>query len=177
LIVRLNRIGGRCRSALHAVRLVTRVLFVALRGLYRSWHLQDQAADPTFQAADPTFRRARHAAYRQLWAMLENVYWKLRESNSDASTLRTLLLDVDTLLAQIFLYIRESDQALLGQYVQSLQRLGAAAYALPKNEPVAWENAAPRAPDGLVDIDSITQEAVDLRNRVLQQVRRVLSSD
>jgi hypothetical protein len=170
LIVRLNRIGGRCRSALRAVRLVTRVLFVALRGLYRSWRAQDPAADPTF-------RRARHAAYRQLWAMLENVYWKLRESSSDASTLRALLLDVDTLLAQIFLYIRESDQALLSQYVQSLQRLGAAAYPSARNEPVAWENTARRAPDGLVDIDSITQEAVDLRNRVLQQVRRVMPSD
>jgi hypothetical protein len=109
--------------------------------------------------------------------MLENVYWKLRESNSDASTLRALLLDVDTLRAQVFLYIRESDQALLGQYVQSLQRLGAAACPLANNEPAAWENTARRAPDWLVDINSITQEAVDLRNRVLQQLRRVLSSD
>jgi hypothetical protein len=109
--------------------------------------------------------------------MLETVYWQLRESSSDASTLRALLLDVDTLLAQIFLYIRESDQALLSQYVQSLQRLGAAAYPLAKNEAVAWENTARRAPDGLVDIDSITQEAVDLRNRVLQQMRRVMPSD
>jgi len=48
---------------------------------------------------------------------------------------------------------------------------------LAKNEPVARENTAQRAPDRLVDINSITQEAVDLRNRVLQQVRRVVPSD
>ncbi len=109
--------------------------------------------------------------------MLETVYWQVRESSSDASTLRALLLNVDAFLAQIFLYIRESDQALLSQYVQSLQRLGVAACPLAKNEPVASESTARRAPDGLVDINSITQEAVDLRNRVLQQVRRVVPSD
>jgi hypothetical protein len=60
---------------------------------------------------------------------------------------------------------------------RALQRLGAAACPLAKNEPVAWENTARRAPDSLVDINSITQEAVDLRNRVLQQMRRVVPSD
>jgi len=48
---------------------------------------------------------------------------------------------------------------------------------LAKNEPVASESTARRAADGLVDINSITQKAVDLRNRILQQVRRVVPSD
>jgi hypothetical protein len=170
LIVRLNRIGGRCRSALRAARLVTRVLFVALRGLYRSWHLQDQAADPTF-------RRARYAAYRQLWAKLENVYWKLRGFNSDASTLWTLLHDMDTFVAQNSLYVREADQALLTQYVQSLQRLRAAVCRLIPDEPATLEGIARPAPARFVDINAFTQEAVDLRNRVLQQMRRMLPSN
>jgi hypothetical protein len=162
MIAHLNRIGGRCRSALRAARLLTCVLFVALRGLYRSWRAQD----PT---ADPTFRRAREAAYRQLWAKLENVYWKLREFNNDASTLHALLRDVDVFLAQNSLYIREADQVLLSQYVQSLQLLRAAVCRLPKNEPSAWEGTARHTPDGFVDIKPIAQETVDLRNRVLQQ--------
>jgi hypothetical protein len=162
MIAHLNRIGGRCRSALRATRLLTRILFVALRGLYRSWRAQD----PT---ADPTFRRAREAAYRPLWAKLENVYWKLREFNNDASTLRALLRDVDVFLAQNSLYVREADQVLLSQYVQSPHLLRAAACRLPKNETSALESTARHTPDGFVDIKPVAQETVDLRNRVLQQ--------
>ena len=170
MIARLNRIGGRFKSALRAARLLARVLFVALRGLYRSWRTQD----PT---ADATFRRAREAAYRQLWAKLENVYWKPRESNSDASTLRALLIDVDAFLTQNFLYVREGDQALLTRYVQSLQRLRAAVRRLIQDEPVTFEGIARPPPARFVDIDAVTQQAVDLRNRVLQQVRRVVPTD
>jgi hypothetical protein len=170
MIVRLNRIGERCRSGLRAARLVTRVLFVALRGLYRSWRAQD----PTSHAA---FRRARHVAYRQLWAKLENVYWRLRESNGDASTLRALLRDVNAFLAENFLYVRETDQELLTQYVLSLQRFRAAVCPLINNEPAAWESAAQPTPVRFVDINAVTQEAVALRNRVLQQIRRALPPD
>jgi hypothetical protein len=170
MIVHLNRIGGRCRSALRATRLLTRVLFVALRGLYRSWRAQDPAADPTF-------RRAREAAYRQLWAKLEDVYWKLREFNSDASTLRALLRDMDAFVAQNSLYVREADQALLTQYVQSLQRLRAVVCRLIPDEHATLERIARPAPARFVDINAFTQEAVDLRNRVLQQMRRTLPSN
>jgi hypothetical protein len=170
MIARLNRIGGRCRSALRAARLLARVLFVALRGLYRS----RRAQDPT---ADPIFRRARDSAYRQLWAKLENVYWKLRESNTGASTLRALLRDVDAVLAQNFLYVREADQVLLTQYVRSLRRLRAAVCRLTHDEPVNLESIARPTPARFVDINAVTQEAVDLRNRVLQQMRRALPSN
>jgi hypothetical protein len=170
MIARLHRMGERCRRAARSARLLARVLFVALRGLYRSWCAQD----PT---AHPAFRRARHAVYRQLWAKLEKIYWKLRESNSDASTLRALLRDVDAFHAQNLLYVREADQALLTQYVQSLQRLRAAACPLINNEPAAWGSIAWPTPARFVDINTVTQEAVDLRNRVLQQMRCALPSD
>ena len=170
MIARLHRMGERCRRAARSARLLTRVLFVALRGLYRSWRAQD----PT---ADPAFRRARHAAYRELWAKLDNVYWKLRESNGDASTLRALLRDVNAFLAENFLYVREADQELLTQYVLSLQRFRAAVCPLINNEPAAWESTARPTPARLVDINVVTQEAVDLRNRVLQQIRRALPPD
>jgi hypothetical protein len=171
MIARLSRIGERCRSALRAARLLTRVLFVALRGLYRSWRAQD----PT---AHPAFRRARHAAYRQLWAKLENVYWTLRESNSDASTLRALLRDVDAFLAETFLYVRETDQVLLTQYTLSLQRLSRARHAMTENDVanVRDSNGGP-ARNMFATIDDVTQEAVSLRNRVLQELRHTLSAN
>jgi hypothetical protein len=163
----LHRMGERCRRAARSARLLTRVLFVALRGLYRSWRAQD----PT---AHPAFRRARDAAYRQLWAKFDSLYWKLRESNSDASTLRALLRDVNAFLAENFLYVREADQELLTQYVLSLQRFRAAVCPLVNNELAARESPAWPTPTRLVDINTVTQEAVDLRNRVLQQIRRAL---
>jgi hypothetical protein len=162
--------GERCRRAARSARLLTRVLFVALRGLYRSWRAQDPKADPAF-------RRARRAAYRKLWAKLDNVYWKLRESNVDASTLRALLIDVNAFLAENCLYVREADQELLTQYVLSLQRFRVAVCPLLNNEPAAWETPARPTPTPLVDINTVTQEAVDLRNRVLQQIRRALPPD
>ena len=170
MIARLHRMGERCRRAARSARLLTRVLFVGLRGLYRSWRAQD----PT---ADLAFRRARHAAYRELWAKLDNVYWKLRESNGDASTLRALLIDVNAFLAENFLYIREADEELLTQYVLSLQRFRVAVCPLTDNEPAAWEGTERPTPARFVDINGVTQEAVDLRNRALQQIRRALPPD
>jgi hypothetical protein len=170
MIAGLHRVGARCRRAARSARLLTRVLFVALRGLYRSWRAQD----PT---DDPAFRRARHAAYRKLWAKLDNVYWTLRESNSDDSTLRALLIDVNAFLPENFLYVREADQELLTQYVLSLQRFRAAVCPLINNEPAAWESTGRPTPARLVEINVVAQEAVVLRNRVLQQIRRALPPD
>ena len=153
---------------MHAARVLTRVLFVALRGLYRSWRVQD----PT---ARPAFRRAGHAAYRQLWAKLETVYWSLRSRNSDASTLRTLLGDVNTFLGENFLYIREADQELLSQYILSLQRLRAANHPIDENDTGAiWEDICGWMPGAVADVDGVIQEAVALRNRVLLQLRCAL---
>jgi hypothetical protein len=159
--------GERCRRAARSARLQIRVLFVALRGLYRSWRAQD----PT---ADLAFRRARHAAYRVLWAKLDSVYWKLRESNGDASTLRALLIDVNAFLAENFLYVQEADQELLTQYVLSLQRFRAAVCPLINNERPPSESTGRPTPGPLVEINVVTQEAVALRNRVLQQIRCAL---
>jgi hypothetical protein len=170
MIARLHRMGERCRRAARSARLLTRVLFVALRGLYRS----RRAQDPT---THPAFRRARCTAYRTLWAKLDNVYWKLRESNGDASTLRALLIDVNAFLAEKLLYVRAADQELLAQYVLSLQRFRAAVCPMLNNEPAAWQSPAWPTPTRLVDINTITDEAVDLRNRVLQQIRRALPPD
>lgn len=169
MIAYVNRMGEHCRTTLRAMRLVTRVLFVALRGLYRS----RRAHDPT---ARPAFRRVRRAAYRQLWAMLENAYWKLRVCHSDASTLRTLLRDVNAFLGKNILYIREADQVLLTRYMLSLQRLRAVICPLVSREPTPWERNAPPTPAPFADIVAVTQEVVDLRNRVLQQMRRMLPS-
>jgi hypothetical protein len=169
VIARLTRLGDRCRSALHSARLLSRVLFVALRGLFRSWWQQD----PTVH---PAFHRAQELAYRQLWAKLDTVYWALRARNGDAVALRALLRDVNALLAENFLYVRNADQVLLSQYILSLHRLRAAACPLLTNEAAAWAGTAQPRPTRLVDINTITQEAVDLRNRVLQQMRRALSS-
>jgi len=171
MIARLNRIGERCRSELRALRLLSRVLFVALRGLYRSWHAQD----PT---SLPAFRRATHIAYRQLWAMLEDAYWKIRERNNDAPTLRALLRDVNAFLAENILYIRQADQKLLSQYILSLQRLRAANHPMNTNDTVAvWEDICGRMPSTVADIDAVIQEAVGLRNRVLLQLRRTLPAN
>ncbi len=170
MTARLHRMEERCRRAARSACLLTRVLFVAFRGLYRSW----RAHDPT---AHPAFRRARHAAYRVLWAKLDNVYWKLRESNRDASTLRALLRDVNSFLAENCLYVREADQELLTQYVLSLQRFRGAVCPLINNEPAAWESTGRPTPARLVEINVVTQEAVALRNRVLQQIRRALPPD
>jgi hypothetical protein len=166
MIERLHRMGERCSRVARRARLLARVLFVALRGLYRSWRAQD----PT---ADPAFLRTRHAAYQLLWGQLENVYWKLRESSSDASLLRTLLRDVDAILAENFLYVREADRRVLTQYVLSLQRFRTAACELINDEP-ALGGTTRLTPTLFVEINIITQEAVDLRNRALQQVRRLL---
>jgi hypothetical protein len=150
-------------------RLLTRVLFVAFRGLYKSSRAQQPMAGPAF-------RKHRCAAHRQLWAKLENVYWKLRESKSDAFTLRALLCDVDAFLADNFRYMREGDQALLTRYVQSLHRLGGA--SVQGNES---DIAVPRGSGGGLALnmfsttDCVTEEAVDLRNRVLQKLRQTLS--
>ena len=168
VIATLNRIGQRFKSALRFTCLLTRVLFVALRGLYRSWRAQD----PTAHA---TFRRASHAAYRQLWRMLENVYWKLRARNTDSSTLRALLRDVNTLFLQSVLYVQPADQAVISQYILSLQRLRATSCPVKENGVAeAWETNGPRAPGSFANIDLVTAEVIELRNRVLQKIRRAL---
>jgi hypothetical protein len=169
MIARLNRIGERCRSALRLTRLVSRVLFVALRGLYRS----SCAQDPT---ADPAFRRAKHATYRKLWAMLEDVYWKVRGSNSDAPTLRAMLRDVNAFVGENFLYIREADHVLVTQYILSLQRLRRTSHPMNENDASAvWEGTGGRTPSTVAD--SAIQEAVGLRNRVLQELRHALVTE
>jgi hypothetical protein len=169
MIARLNRIGERCRSALRVTRLVSRVLFVALRGLYRS----SRAQDPT---AHPAFRRAKNAAYRQLWAMLENIYWKLRERHSDAPTLRAMLRDVNAFVGENFLYIREADHVLVTQYILSLQRLRRTSHPMNENDASAvWEGTGGRTPSTVAD--SAIQEAVGLRNRVLQELRHALATE
>jgi hypothetical protein len=171
MIARLNRIGERCRSELRAMRALTRVLFVASRGLYRSWGAQDPAAHPEF-------RRARQAAYCQLWAKLENVYWKLRERNGDALTLRALLRDVNVFLAENLIYIRQADRELLSQYILSLQRLRAASHPMNENFPIAaWEGICGRVPNPAVPIEGDIEETVSLRNRVLLQLRLALPSN
>ena len=168
MIARLNRIGERCRSALRVTRLVSRVLFVALRGLYRSW----RAHDPT---AHPAFRRATHAAYRQLWIMLENVYWKLRARNTDSPTVRALLSDVNNLFLQSVLYVQPADQAVISQYILSLQRLRATSCLVKEHKAAeAWETNGPPAPGSFASIDLVTAEVIELRNRVLQNMRRAL---
>jgi len=168
VIATLNRIGQRFKSALRALRLLTRVLFVALRGLYRSW----QAQDPT---ARPTFHWARHAAYRQLWTMLENVYWKLRAPNTDSPTVRALLSDVNELFLQSVLYVQPADQAVISQYILSLQRLRATSCLVKENEAAeAWEANRLPAPGSFANIDLVTAEVIELRNRVLQKMRRAL---
>ena len=164
MIVSLNRAEKRCRRALRAARLLIRLLYVGLRGLYRSW----RAHDPT---RHPAFRRARYAAYRQLWAKLETVYWKLRGSNCDASTPRALLRDANVFLTENCLYIREADQGLLAQYVLLLQRLAQVIH--PTNENVAlavWEGVGGPTPGMAGNIDGVTQDVVGLRNRVLLQI-------
>jgi hypothetical protein len=170
MIATLIRISKRCRIGLRAGCLLARVLVIALRGLLRSWRAQD----PT---ADLFFRRNRHAAYSQLWAELERVYWRLREPQGNAPTLRELPRDVDTFIGSTFLYIRETDQELLVQYVLSLQRLRDAICLLIDNDPAARESAARPTLSRFVDINAVTQETIDLRNRVLQQIRRALPSD
>ena len=169
MIIRLSRLGDRCRSALHSGRLLTRVLFVALRGLCRSWWNQDPAVHPAF-------RRARDLAYRQLWAKLDHVYWTLRARNGDAVALRALLHDVNVFASEHFIYVRGADQVLLSQYIFSLHRLRAAVCPLLTDEAAAWESSGRTGPRPFVDINTITQEAVDLRNHVLQQMRHALSS-
>ena len=171
MMARLNRIGERCSSELRALRLLSRVLFVALRGLYRSWCAQD----PT---SLPAFRRARRAAYRQLWAMLEDAYWTIRERNGDGPTLRARLRDVNAFVGENSLYIREADQKLLSQYILSLQRLRAANHPMNESDAVAvWEDICGRMPSTVADIDAVIQEAVGLRNRVLLQLRRMLPAN
>ena len=161
--------GERCRRALRVTCLLTRVLFVALRGLYRSWRAQDPIAHPAF-------RRATHAAYRQLWTMLEDVYWKLRERHNDAPTLRARLRDVNAFVGENLLYIREADQVLLTQYILSLQRLRGASHPMNENDAFAvWEGTGERTPSTVAD--AAIQEAVGLRNRVLQELRDALAAE
>ena len=168
VIATFNRIGQRFKSTLRALLLLTRVLFVAVRGLYRSWRAQD----PT---AHPTFRRARYAVYRRLWTMLENVYWKLRARNTDSPTVRALLSDVNDLFLQSVLYVQPTDQAVISQYILSLQRLRATSCVVKENEAAeAWETNRLPAPGSFANIDAVTAEVIELRNRVLQKMHRAL---
>ena len=161
----------RSRSELCALRVLTRVLFVALRGVYRSWRSQDPAADTGF-------RRARHDAYRQLWAKLENVYWKLRERNGDAPALRALLRDVNAFLAENLLYIRQPDRELLSQYILSLQRLRSASHPMNENFPVAaWDGICGSMANPAVPIEGDIEETVGLRNRALLQLLPAFASN
>jgi len=171
MIDRLHHMGERCRRAAHSARLLTRVLFVAFRGLYRSWLAQQ----PT---VDPAFRKHSYAAYRRLWIKLESVYWNLRESNTDALTRRALLRDVTTFLADNFVYVREGDGALLTRYIESLHRLTEAGVRVDENDvAVAWDSNGGPAPNMFATTDGVSQEAVDLRNRVLQKLRHTLSAN
>ncbi len=171
MIAHFYRIGARWRRAARSARLLARVLIVALRGLYRSWRIQG----PT---AHPAFRRHRHAAYRQLWAKLEDVYWKLRESNSDRMALCALLRDVDSFLANNSLYIREADQALFTHYILSLYRLGGAIARMNQNDSAAARDSdgAPTA-NTFATISGLTEDAVDLRNRVLRRLGHTLPAN
>jgi hypothetical protein len=169
MIAQLHHMGERCGRAARSARLLTRVLFVAFRGLYRSWLAQQ----PT---VDPAFRKRRHAAYRRLWIKLESVYWELRESNTDALTRRALLRDVDAFLADNFVYVREGDRALLILYIQSLHRLGEVSIQVNGSDvAVARDSSGGPTPNVFATTDCVTEAAVDLRNRVLQKVRQTLS--
>jgi hypothetical protein len=169
VIARLSRLGDRCRSALRSGRLLIRVLFVALRGLCRSWWKRDPAVHPAF-------RRARDLAYRQLWAKLDDVYWALRARNGDAAAVRALLRNVSVFTRDNFLYVRDADRVLFSQYILSLHRLRAAVCPWVTHEAAARGGTAQPGPTRFVDVNTITQEAVDLRNRVLHKMRRALSS-
>ena len=118
-----NRVGEQCRSVLCTARLLDHALFNGLRGLRWSW----RSREPKLDVA------TRHAAYRELWEELEDIYWKLRNGDSDASALRALLRDVNAFLGENLLYIRKADQELFTQYILSLQRLKAAVYPLLDN--------------------------------------------
>jgi len=169
MIAYLHHVGQRCGRAARNARLLTRVLFVAFRGLYRSWRAEGPAADPAFP-------KQRHAACRRLWIKLENVYWKLRESNTNAFALRALLCDVDAFLADSLRYMREADQPLLTRYVQSLHRLrGASVRRNESDIAIPRDSGGGLAPDMFATTDRLTEEAVDLRNRVLQKLRQTLS--
>jgi hypothetical protein len=170
MTARLHHIGERFMRKARKARLLTRVLFVAFRGLYKASRAQHPVAGPAL-------RKHRCAAHRQLWAKLENVYWKLRESNSDALTLRALLRDVDAFVANNFASAPETDQALLARYIQSLHRLREV--SVQGNESrvaVAWRSDGGPHPNTLAAPAGV-QEAVDLRNRVLQKLRHTLSSN
>ena len=156
-------------NGLRTLHLLSRVLFVALRGRYRS----SLTPDPT---SYPVFRRARCTAYQQLWAKLENIYWKLRGCNGDTPTLRGLLRDVNAFLAENRLYILGSDQELLTLYILSLQRLKVAVWPLPNKASAAWESTAQLMATRFVNVNTITREVAELRNRVLQQIRHAISS-
>jgi hypothetical protein len=64
----------------------------------------------------------------------------------------------------------------LNQYILSLHRLGATVCPSLTNEAAAWEDTEQPAPMRFVDINAVAQDAVDLRNHVLQQMRRALPS-
>jgi|SRR5450755_247419 len=166
MIARLHRIGKRFRSSVRSGWILARVLFVALRGLYKSWWVRDRTADITL-------RRSSRAAYRQLWAKLENVYWKSRATNNGGLEAAALLQDADAFLTGHLRYFRASEHASLAHYIGALRRL---------------ENTTDTVSDTLVSTRSIgdgrtsmnatrqrvAQATNDLRNQMLQKLRHTL---
>ena len=158
-----------CHRTLQDLGLLFHVVFVALRGLYRS----RGGHDPTASAA---FRSARRAAYRQRWAMLEESYWKLRERNSDNATLGALLRDANAFVLENSLYIETVDRTTIIQYIVSLQLLREAIYSVKiKRFPARWDNSSGGIRWAtLDDVASFTQETAGLHRKVEQRMRREL---
>ena len=168
MIALLYSAAERFASELRSLQLLWRVLFVALRGLY----LSRRGLDP---AGPARLLRARRAAYRTLWALLEDPYWRLRRHDTDDATVRALLCKVSTFLGENFLAIRGADQTLVSQYLLSLRRLTETIH-LRRSDPIKplWEVTAATASTTSVDFIAVLQETVELRERVLRKMRREL---
>jgi hypothetical protein len=144
---------------------------VALSSLYRRWRRRDRSASSAVCSA-------RQSAYRQLWPLLEEIYWDARERKGSNSALRGKLREVNAALGEELPCFRPADLRLIGHYLLALRHLGVLVYPLPKGKSTAtWEDTGAPTQQALSNLDSVTRQAVDLRNRLLSQIRGARPSD
>ena len=157
-------------KVLPAVISAVGALLVALLGFYQ-WRKQQKHS----RLSD--FDTARRKAYENLWSKLEEVNLRLRDQSADNRTLHTQLKDANTFFLQNSLYLEESEQGFINDYISALHHLRSLIYTSSNENVVSvWEQTGVMTPEfdekinlAVKDVDSIRQK---LKSRIRDMVTR-----
>jgi hypothetical protein len=124
------------------------------------------------------YESARKDAYRELWSRLEEVNLALREHRSSNPLLFDSLKQINTFFLKNSLYLHETDQALVNNYVAALHRWRTAIYTLG-NEDVqsAFSKTWIQMPASAdAEIGEASRQVAEIRATILERIRKIVTT-